>query len=104
MLKISLQKNLTFKLYYKLTTGTSEESKPAKNENKFQFIFINGTYGSRKNKFAENLAGYQLSFGTKIHIFSKRYHELPGLNAKKFVGDMLRQETKRLFPQKTGRL
>ena len=87
MLKISLQKDLTFKLYYKLTSA--DDTKAIKMNNKFSFIFVNGTYSSSKSKFAENLASYSYNFGYKIHIFKKGFSELPSLSTKKFVGDML---------------
>jgi hypothetical protein len=89
IMKINTHKDLTFKVFYKI--AESEGSQPVKQENKkFEIYFINGTYNSGKNKFADNLAKYSKILGYNIHVFRKRHQELLKINNKFFVDDMLR--------------
>jgi len=90
IMKINTKKDLTFKVFYKITEF-AETTQPSNNEvKKFEVFFINGTFNSGKNKFADNLAKNAKALGYNIHIFRKRHKELLKLNNKLFVEDMLR--------------
>ncbi len=90
IMKINTRKDLTFKVFYKITES-QEAVQSSKDEiKKFEVFFINGTYNSGKNKFADNLARYAKTLGYNIHVFRRRHKELLKINHKIFVEDMLR--------------
>jgi hypothetical protein len=88
LLKITNEKDLTFKVFYKITESEENQIKP--DPKKLGVYFINGTFGSGKNKFVDNLAKYSKSLNLTIHVFKKTGKELVGLNNKIFVDDFLR--------------
>jgi len=87
-LKINNNKDLNFKLFYKLiqapeTPDTQGEA------GKVEVFFISGAYSAGKNRFAENLAHQGKTLGFKTHIFRKAPQDLPSLNNKIFVEGLL---------------
>ena len=92
-LKINNNKDLNFKLFYKLIQAPETPDTQAE-AGKVEVFFISGAYSAGKTRFAENLAHQGKTLGFKTHVYKKEARELPSLNNKIFVEGLLNFITK----------